>query len=190
MKLNLVQGRTDEELLELIRNSDNSAFNELYDRYWKLVYNTAYKQIKDVPSAQDITQDIFTKLWLRDKDDKIENLKAYFFTAVRNKAYKLMVKQGRCSPISDLLTETEVSCDHTDGELLFKEFVRSYEALINNLPDQQRIIFRKRYHENLNTLEISDQLCLSPKTVRNHLGRALARLKTVLTMTLLLLMCS
>lgn len=187
MRLNLTKGRSDEELLEQIRNSDNPAFNELYDRYWTFVFNAAYKQIKDVPSAQDITQDIFTQLWLRDKNSRIENLKSYFYIAVRNKAYKLMVKQGRCSPISDLIMETEVSCYDSDRNLLFKEFVRSYEALINNLPDQQRVIFRKRFQENLNTLEISSELCLSPKTVRNHLGRALARLKTALLIGLVLL---
>lgn len=188
MKLSLVVGRSDAELLELIGLSDNLAFNELYDRYWKLVFNTAYKQVKDVPSAQDITQDIFTQLWLRDKDSRIENLRAYLFTAVRNKSYKLMARQKRCSPILDLLKESEVSCYHADDALLFKEFVKSYEALVDNLPDQQKIIFRKRYNQGLNTLEISTQLCLSPKTVRNHLGRALARLKTALLMTLILIM--
>lgn len=63
MKLSLAQGRSDAELLALISVSDNLAFNELYDRYWKQVFNAAYKQIKDISSAQDITQDIFTQLW-------------------------------------------------------------------------------------------------------------------------------
>nr|WP_294873475.1 sigma-70 family RNA polymerase sigma factor [uncultured Pedobacter sp.] len=174
MKLNLAQGRSDAELLALIGVSDNRAFNELYDRYWKLVFNAAYKHLKD----------ILTQLWLRDKDCRIENLSAYLFTAVRNKSYKLMARQKRCSPILDLLKESEVSCYHADDALLFKEFVKSYEALVDNLPDQQKIIFRKRYNQGLNTSEISTQLCLSPKTVRNHLGRALARLKTALLMQL------
>jgi len=188
MKLSLAQSRSDTELLALIEISDNQAFNELYDRYWKQVFNAAYKQIKDISSAQDITQDIFTQLWLRNKDSKIENLSAYLFTAVRNQSYKLMAKQKRSSPILDVLMESEVSCDQADGQLLYKEFLHAYEALIDNLPDQQKIIFRKRFNQGLNTLEISTQLSLSPKTVRNHLGRALAKLKTALLISLILFM--
>lgn len=48
MKLSLAQDRSDAELLALIGISDNLAFNELYGRYWKLVFNAAYKLFSKV----------------------------------------------------------------------------------------------------------------------------------------------
>ena len=59
--------------------------------------------------------------------------------------------------------------------------------MIDNLPEQQRVIFNLRFVESLSSNEIAERLQLSPKTVRNHIGRALTTLKSELLFSLFLI---
>lgn len=174
---------TDEEmLLQHLHEGDKYAFDLLYQKYWKVVFNAAYKRLKDPEKAEDIAQDIFTQLWLNGKKTSIKNLQAYLFTAVRNKVFTLMTRERRYTPVTASLLELETERDGADAELLRKEFIIAYEVMIDALPEQQKVIFRMRYHEDLSPDEIAKYLNISPKTVRNHLGRAIATLRASLMM--------
>lgn len=52
----------DAELLLLISNGSKPAFDRLYNKYWKNVYNSAYKRLNDIVKAQDVAQDVFVQL--------------------------------------------------------------------------------------------------------------------------------
>lgn len=179
----------EDDTLLLLRLSEGCryAFDSLYQKYWKLVLNAAYKRLKDAGKAEDIAQDVFTQLWLRGKNREIKNLQAYLFTAVRNNVFTLMTRENRYVPVTESLLDRDQERDGADAELLRKEFIIAYEAMIDDLPDQQRIIFRMRYHEEFSTDEIALKLKLSPKTVRNHLGRAIATLRTSLILMYILM---
>ena len=49
---------TDIELLLEIRRSSSDAFSELYNRYWKLLYNNEYKRLNDEGACMGIVQDV------------------------------------------------------------------------------------------------------------------------------------
>ena len=67
-----------------------------------------------------------------------------------------------------------------DRNLLWKEFLNSYEALLKTLPPKRQEIFRLRYQENLSTKTISSQMGITRKTVQNQLAKALASIKVTL----------
>jgi RNA polymerase sigma-70 factor (ECF subfamily) len=71
-----------------------------------------------------------------------------------------------------------------------KELYRTLEALISSLPDQQLIILRMRYQDELSSNEIALKLNLSPKTIRNQIGRAILKLKTTIMMIQLIMILS
>ncbi len=79
----------DAELLALLSNASKPAFDKLYNKYWKQVYNTAYKRLNDTDKAQDVAQDVFVQLWIRGTKAPIENLSAYLHTAARNGVFNL-----------------------------------------------------------------------------------------------------
>jgi RNA polymerase sigma factor (sigma-70 family) len=70
--------------------------------------------------------------------------------------------------------------ERADADVLYHEFLKSFNQLIDALPAQQRIIFKMRFEEDLNSAQIAHQLQISPKTVRNQLGKALATLRSSL----------
>jgi RNA polymerase sigma-70 factor (ECF subfamily) len=180
---------TNQDTLLLIKLSEgcSDAFDALYEKYWSNVFDEAYKRIGDKDCAKDIAQEVFTSLWTRGTENPIENLPAWLYTVTKNHVYKVMQKQERFIPIPDLLSELESYNDHADAALIGKELLRTYEILVESLPDQQRIIIRMRYHDELSPNEIALKLELSPKTIRNHLGRAILKLKTSLLLFELLM---
>lgn len=54
---------TDGELMQLIRGKNREAFEQLYDRYVKLVYSFALKSVQSEQAAKEIVQLVFTRLW-------------------------------------------------------------------------------------------------------------------------------
>lgn len=168
---------TDAELLEALKTDNSLAFDTLYERYWLIVYQAAFKRLRDESAAEDITQDIFLQLWLRRQELQIEYLKAYLLTSVRNNVLKRMEKDNRILPVDKLLEEITMQKGAADGALIEKELKRLYENVISGLPKAQQQIFRMRYEQDLSTAEIAEQLQLSRKTVQNQLGKSVQQLK-------------
>jgi RNA polymerase sigma-70 factor (family 1) len=171
---------TDDVLLRRIGQGNAEAFNLLYEKYWQQAYANAFKRLQDYDAAKDIVQEIFTHIWLKRETVQIENFPAYINIAVRNKVFKFFEKQKLQHPFFNILETIPATYLHTDANVLWKEFYKSYEALLDTLPEKRQVIFRKRYQDDLSTTEIASQLGLSRKTVQNQLGKALEQLRVSL----------
>nr|WP_068890392.1 sigma-70 family RNA polymerase sigma factor [Pedobacter panaciterrae] len=171
---------TDSRLLAELRAGSRTAFDSLYEQYKKDVYLEASKRLHDPELAKDITQDVFTSLWLKASEMQIDNLPGYLFISIRNKVLRTIQRQDKFVPISDLLQDLIANKERPDQDLMYKELLAAYEKLVADLPDQQRIIYKMRYTENRSPEAIAEILGLSPKTVRNHLGKAISTLKASL----------
>lgn len=183
---------TNQDTLLLLKLGEGCsyAFDELYEKYWSHVFEEAYKRIGDRDQSKDIAQEVFTSMWARRTETRIENLPAWLYTVTKFQVFKLIQKQERFVPIPDLLSELEGYDGWADAAIVKKELYRAFEALISSLPDQQRIIFRMRYQEELSSNEIALKLNLSPKTIRNQIGRAILKLKTTILLIQLLMLLS
>jgi RNA polymerase sigma-70 factor (family 1) len=166
-------------LLELSKGS-KQAFDRLYNRYWKQVFNAAYKRLNDEQQAQDIAQDVFVQLWIRGTKSPIENLPAYLHIAARNGVFKHFEKLGKLAVLPEATAEVSDEHEGADAGMLHQEFLKAFNELVDTLPAQQRLIFKMRFEEDLSSQQIADKLEISPKTVRNQLGKALATLRTSL----------
>jgi len=170
----------DQELLLQLSEGNKHAFDVLYNKYWKLVFNTAFKRLDNMERAQDIAQDVFVQLWISGTTTSIKNLPAYLNVAARNGVFKHLEKEGRYATLPDTAAELEGTLGEADAKILHAEFLEAFHQLIDKLPTQQRIIFKMRFEEDLSSQEIADKLQISPKTVRNQLGKALNTLRTSL----------
>ncbi len=177
----------DTALLLQLNEGSRDAFDVLYDKYWKQVFNAAYKRVNDKDIAQDIAQDVFVQLWIRGTKTLIENLPAYLFVAARNGVFKRMEKEGRYADLPDTVEQLENPLDRADSNVLHQEFLNAFNKLIDTLPEQQRVIFKLRFFESLSSSQIADQLQISPKTVRNQIGKALATLRTELVFQVMII---
>jgi len=183
---------TNQDTLLLIELSKgcNYAFDELYEKYWSHVFEEAYRRLEDKDQSKDVVQEVFTSMWARRTETKIENLPAWLYTVTKYHVFKQIHKQERFVPIPELLSELEGYDGWADAAMVKKELYRTLEALISSLPDQQRIILRMRYQDELSSNEIALKLNLSPKTIRNQIGRAILKLKTTIMMIQLIMILS
>ncbi|HEY5370893.1 MAG TPA: sigma-70 family RNA polymerase sigma factor [Hanamia sp.] len=167
-------------LLEKVKDGSKHAFNLLFEKYWEKAYSDAYKRLKNQEDAKDVVQEIFTKIWLKRQTQTIENFPAYLHVAIRNNVIKLLSKQKPFHPFFDILENIPQKNSSADSNLLWNEFLESYEALLQKMPPKRQEIFRLRYHENQTTSDISLQLGITRKTVQNQLGKAIQSLKVTL----------
>lgn len=168
-----------------------SFFDRVYTAYWDKVINDAYKRLGNADQAEDIAQEVFTQLWRRcGRPEPIEDMAAYLFISTRNAVFRHFELQKRRASIPELLPPESMSAEGADSNLVLKEFTEAFQAMVDVLPPQQRMIFRMKYEEELNSQEIAQLLNVSPKTVRNQIGRALSSLKKSLSYMPLLLMFS
>jgi len=168
---------SDTLLLRQVEQGSTRAFDVLFGKYWQKAYSDAYRRLKSHDDAKDIVQEVFTHIWINRQVTHIENLPAYLHVAVRNKVIKFISRQKPSHCSFEILGTLSQKSSYADSRLLWKEFMKSYEALLQTLPPKRQTIFRLRYEENLPTKKISDQMGISRKTVQNQLGKAVETLK-------------
>lgn len=178
-------------LLQQMEQGSTRSFDVLFEKYWQQAYSDAYKRLKSHDDAKDIVQEVFTHIWINRQTTHIENLPAYLHVAIRNRVLRFISKQKTTHSFFEILDTIAEKNSCADSPLLWKEFMKAYEQLLQALPPKRQMIFRLRYEENLSTKSISDQMRISRKTVQNQLGKAVETLRLsllrILTMILLFL---
>ncbi|MET3501351.1 RNA polymerase sigma-70 factor (ECF subfamily) [Mucilaginibacter rubeus] len=172
---------SDNELLELLKGSDHSAFNEIYHRYFYLLYVHAYKKLSDEEQAKDLIQDLFATLWFkREFDLPSTNLPGYLFKAIRNKIFDLFAhEQVKAKHIDSLKDFVHMGTSVPTDQLVREKELSAYiERSIQQLPVKMRQIFEMSRKEQLSYKEIAEQLNTSENNVSKQVNNALRILRT------------
>lgn len=167
------------KLLEDITNDDEIAFREIFDHYKIPFYATALKMTRSETIAEEIVQEAFVAIWIKRKLVAAANTpKAYIFTILHNCIYAHFRKltQERLLKLK-IERKVEFSEDVVESLLIEKEDREKLERVINQLPPQQKIIYKLAKQQGYKYEEIAVQLNISPNTVRNHLSAAVAHLR-------------
>lgn len=182
---------SDNELLRLLKDSDHSAFNEIYHRYFELLYNHAYKKLTDEDVAKDIIQEVFAALWFkRDSAGNIKDLAAYLFSSTRYKIFDYFahekVQEKHLESLQAFLAEKPiVSTDYQIREAQFKAYI---DQQIQALPPKMRLVFEMSRNEQLTYKEIADQLSTTENNVSKQINNALRVLRTKLNAMIFLML--
>ncbi|WP_333863125.1 RNA polymerase sigma-70 factor [Sphingobacterium sp.] len=171
-------GRSDEELILLIQQDDNLAFEALYDRYWKKLYYQAARKTNSLEDAQEIVQNIFASLWLRRHQLRIEsNLASYLAVAVKYKVFKHLAQQYKQEALRHEADWVDFD-NSTEDWLQFEELRVRLDQLVSELPEKCQLIFKLSREEGLTYKQIAENLNISVKTVETQLSRALKKIRT------------
>ncbi|MEB0280700.1 RNA polymerase sigma-70 factor [Mucilaginibacter sp. 10B2] len=172
---------SDNELVQLLKQSDHSAYNELYHRYFYLTYTHTYKKLRDEEQAKDIVQEVFVALWFN-REYKLPdtNLAGYLFTAVRNKIFDLFAHEQVKTKHLDSLKDYERTHQSVPTDYLIREKdMNAYiEKSIQALPLKMKQIFEMSRKEHLTYKEIAEQLDVTENNVSKQVNNALRILRT------------
>lgn len=180
---------SDVALLELFQSGDMNAYEEIYRRYWSLLYISSCKILRGEDDAKDIVQEVFVSFLHKGRDLQLTtSLASYLYAATRYKVLDrikhLQVKDQYLNSLGDF---AEAAHTLTDDRLLEKEFVARMEKAIQQLPDKMRVVFELSRHEDLSHKEIARLLNISDKTVKKQISNALKVLKVKLVEAIILL---
>lgn len=167
------------QLLALIKEDDQRAFKEMYERFFAQLYLQAQRRLRDREAAQDIVQDLFTHIWEKRKELEISvGVSAYLYTAVRNRVIdhlaRLDRQQDHSVELRLLLNINPAATDRRVRERQLAEIIRSE---IEQLPPQVRKVFELSRNGNLSHAEIGASLHISEQTVRGYVKSALRSLR-------------
>lgn len=169
----------DVQLLQLLGEESEEAFVEIYNRYWKQLYTTAYNIIQDEHFAKDAVQEVFIALWQRRPNANIQALKAWLQQAARFQVLKLIRAQKTDERFYSRLAAVTADIIY-DNPLLFKEQEAWLRKIIETLPEDCRLVFKLSRQEQLTYKQIASQLNISEKTVEKKMSICLKHFRQVL----------
>jgi RNA polymerase sigma-70 factor (family 1) len=167
---------SDRELTDLLKTDNEDAFTEIYNRYWKPLFHTAYNIIRDEEISQDTVQNIFINLWQRRHTSEIHFLKPYLQQATRFSILKVIRDQQTDAKFYERL-KSITSEIIADDPLLFKEQQELLRELLNSMPTNFSETFRLSREEGLTYAQIASQLNISEKTVEKRMSKSLKYLR-------------
>ncbi|QPH41428.1 RNA polymerase sigma factor [Pedobacter endophyticus] len=178
--MNSISSLTDDKLLGLLKTKDHKAFDELYNRYWAVLFLHAGRLLKSDAEAADIVQDLFTGLWLKAATIEIKvSLSLYLYTATRNKVLdRIRQKKTSSDYLASINEFIEKGYVPTDYRIREKELSIIIENELNALPAKMRKVFVLSRKKNLSYSQIATHLKVSEHTVKSQISNALRVLRS------------
>ena len=183
----IVQQLNDEDLLTLITQKNEAALGELYDRYSRLVFSVAFSVVGDRGSAEEITLDIFTRVWEKAHTYRVERAKVYTWLTrmTRNRSIDILRREN-VRPMKHSVGWADVSnepADDNDGPETAAHLAIQRERIqkaLATLPDDQKEVLALAYFRGFSHSEIAHELNLPLGTVKGRIRSAMQKLRVLL----------
>ncbi|WP_171036472.1 RNA polymerase sigma factor [Dyadobacter sediminis] len=172
----------EDELLSLLIEGNRPAFKQLYLDYYRKIFAYALKFTKSIELSEDITQEVFLKVW--EKRENLRNIKyfkAYLYAICKNITLNVLTRAAREINIKSLIL---IGCEkfHEDTETTFQN--EEYDTLLNKaieqLPPQRKVIYTLVKTEGKSYEETAEQLGITAGTVNDHIVKATRSIKEYL----------
>ena len=179
----------DPKIIKRLSDGDQSAFRVVFEHYYPRVSEFIRRIVKSDSLAEDITQDIFVKIWERREifGVEVQSFDKYIYVMSRNAALNALRRTGRITPLSN---ESMSQSDATSVEESY--YAQEKELIIRlavcQMPEQRRRIFEMSRYMGMDNQTIATTLNLSKKTVENHLTLALRTLRAALASWIMLIL--
>jgi len=167
----------EKDLLRRLKKDDENAFRQIFEFYIRQVYQFVYGYLKDKLEAEDVTQNIFQKIWeKRSMIDLNQSFSGFLFTIAYRSVIDHVRKEASKKQWERLRkVENDESSSHLTADSLLNnhQFESLYQKALNALTPKRKEIFILSRHEGLSNKEIADKMDISVKTVENHMTAAL-----------------
>jgi RNA polymerase sigma-70 factor, ECF subfamily len=175
---------TDAELIQRLKDQDNTAFRQLVEKYQTLVFNTCYNLLRHAEDAEDITQEVFIEVFESIHQFRNESkLSTWLYRVAINKSFNLIRKNKRRSLVSSIenfftgekkskLEVEDTSANDSPETIGYRERSGILQSAIDSLPENQRIAFSLNKYDELSYQQITEIMNLSLSSVESLIHRA------------------
>jgi RNA polymerase sigma-70 factor (ECF subfamily) len=165
-------------LMERVRARDAGAFEALYDRYHRLVYGVALRVLGEQPSAEDVTQAIFMKLWTDPHSFTAGNFNAWIVRVARNRALDAL--RARSARPHEELPEALPAEDALEDTALAQIDAGAVRNALAQLPEEQRKLIELGFFGGVTHHEMARTTGVPLGTVKTRIRSGLRRLRAAL----------
>ncbi|MEO9571235.1 MAG: sigma-70 family RNA polymerase sigma factor [Polaribacter sp.] len=180
MKTLVLKKLTDEDLVfKIIETNNDKLFAELYDRFSKIVFNKCYGFSKNKEEAEDLTHDVFVRLFVKLRTFKGNSKFStwlYSFTYnfcvnyVQRNAYK---KKEKITVVTDQIKDD--AFEEIDDATLFELKSDKLAKVLTLLEPDEKMILLMKYQDDMRIKEIMEALQVGESAVKMRIKRAKAK---------------
>lgn len=173
--------KSNKELLLRLKEGDQVAFYNIYERYCRRLYGFVFRYIKQEAEAEEIVQEVFVKIWeARERIDENSSFESFLFTIAYNTTISLLRKRSSEKKYLEHLKSVQQFDSAPDliDEIYSKELAEKVQTLLNELTPRQKEVFQLSREEGFTHDEIAKKLNISVNTVKKHMVNTLAFLKS------------
>ena len=181
MKTLVLKKVTDEDLVfKIIETNNAELFAELYDRFSRVVYNKCYGFSKSKEEAEDLTHDVFIRLFVKLRTFKGNSKFStwlYSFTYnfcvnyVQRNSYK---KKEKITVVTDQIKDEDVF-DEIDEPNLFELKSEKLVKVLALIEPAEKMILLMKYQDDMSIKEIMEALKVGESAVKMRVKRAKAK---------------
>jgi len=172
----------DRELAQRLKQRDQRAMGELYDRYGRIAYALIYRIVKDKGIAEDLLQETFLRVWNRVAgfDSEKGSLVAWVMAVARNRAidYMRSVENRMRENVYELdASDNPALFTSIDADILNSDRARRLKQAFESLNANQRMVIELAYYEGLSQTEMAERIQQPLGTVKTWCRSALLKLR-------------
>lgn len=146
------------------------------EQLYKPLYYYIKKRINNQLDAEDLTQEVFYKLY-NSKSAKVENVKSWLYAIAKNSIIDYYRKKKQFTEdVDDIFIQEEISKKDAVNELS-----HCITPFINQLPEEYISIMKLSEIENLSQKEIAEKYDMNYTTVRSKIQRGRVKLKSLIS---------
>ncbi len=157
--------------LTALRERKEAAFARIYEEMKKPVYTIVFRIVQSKETAEDVTQEVFVKLYLSPPEPTMANPRAWLFAVAHNAAIDALRKAGKREEKTEEVTE-----DPAEGTVLRMDVERA----MAHLTAEEREIVTLHLNGDLNFGEIGSIVGLSLPAVYRRYRRGIRTLRDIL----------
>lgn len=179
---------TDDMLVTLYLEGNNSAFDILLNRHQDRLFNYIFFLVRSREVAEDIFQETFVKAITTLQQGRYQN-DGKFAAWITRIAHNLVIDQFRVerneNAISndetefDLLNDAKFAEGTIENKMVNEQILKDVRALIDELPDCQREVVFMRYYQDLSFKEIADMTGVSINTALGRMRYAVLNMRRI-----------
>jgi RNA polymerase sigma-70 factor (ECF subfamily) len=177
----------DVTLINLVGRAHSDALSELYDRYSRLVFSLALNLVGDHPSAEEITLDVFTRIWEKAETYRPEQAKVntWLSSITRYRSIDVLRRRG-ARPEQHSVGWADVAPDslpRMDGPEEAAELALQQQRVrdaVAKLPPEQQQALALAYFKGYTQREIAQALDEPLGTIKTRIRLAMQKLRDLL----------
>lgn len=177
------------DIITQMCSGDADALATIHEQLYISLWRFALHLVKSPALADDIIQDVFLSLWTRRTTIKpTDDLRAYLFTSVRNRAYDNIrhnrVVDNAESAVANAITDIPITgqpAPPPDISVERAAFMKAYQKAVRTLSDRESTILYLRWEEELTLGQIAQSMGISIEGVRKTIARSQKKLQKLLS---------